>query len=452
MQRDLSTKKLVVLLLSIVLTGQLSAQSIFSPLSIHGLGKMQDFDQVRNIGMGRLSNGFSDPYSFNLANPASMAWLDLTVMDMAGYGEFNQLSTLNEQAKFYNAGLGYFSLAIPLNYKKDFVSAISIKPYSLSGYAAQLETDLDYRVENYSFEGNLSQASISLAKGYNLKSYSTKQLKQLTRNKDTFSTSKFGIGGTGTFLFGNETILREVQHPDSVILPITRTSTQYFVRGFQYTLGAHLKLTKNFGIDDSTEINIGVSVSNALKSNVNTERFAVQYFVNGTNISIADTVVPRQYGSSTIATPTRIGAGIMYTKNYNFRMGADVKYHLWQSAEIPWSATPKYNYFEASVGAGYAPNSAYEASTSYISRIEYRAGLRYFNSQFSLDENRLGGWGTNIGFGLPILSRTGFSMLNLAVEYEQLNTNTNLVFNDSTLRFYLGITIREKWFQRIQID
>lgn len=413
-------------------------QQVFSPVSIQGLGQVQNTGPVHLIGMGRVSAAYTDRFSFNLVNPASMAWIDQTIMDVSVHGAANTLSTTDASSRVYNAGLGHFAVAIPLHAKKNLVSLLGVKPYALSGYSTQLTDPSGIRFENYSFEGNLSTAFMSLAKGYRL-----------------HNSGKLSVGGTIGFLFGTHNIQREIQHPDAPEIPYVRTFETYFTRGATYDLGLHyrhtLRKVDEKNNKDSSYLDVGFALNRSGNSNVAIERYSISYIVQGGSASLPDTVVPIQKSSGNLRLPTTLSGGIMYTKPYKMRWGVGLKYQMWNNALVPWSEPIKYDYFELSSGIGYYINEPYDVGSNYLTRIEYRAGIRYFNSFATLNDNRVNGLGMNIGFGLPIL-KTSFSKLNFAFEYERAGNYSDNVLQDDNLRVYLGVTIGEKWFNRLQID
>lgn len=94
---------------------------------------------------------------------------------------------------------------------------------------------------------------------------------------------------------------------------------------------------------------------------------------------------------------------------------------------------------------------------NYLKRITYRLGGYYLRSPLNLPNTynssytRPNEWGISWGFGLPIKKvindGTGGN-LNIAFTYGKRGTLENGMVQENFFRFYVGITIFDRWFIR----
>ena len=145
-------KNIIILLL--ILPCLVKAQlATTSPYSRFGIGELTPMNFNHLQHMGNLSASFRDPYMSNITNPASLASLRATAVDVSVFSSFQTLNDGTNQNTSFNGNLEYLSLAFttknPYNQlfeetKSDFSHgmAFTLMPHSLVGYDIVSNSDL----------------------------------------------------------------------------------------------------------------------------------------------------------------------------------------------------------------------------------------------------------------------------------------------------------------------
>ncbi|MEP7238129.1 MAG: hypothetical protein ABI685_09700 [Ferruginibacter sp.] len=436
-------KILMVLIVACGLQMSAAAQEN-SPYSRYGLGDLTPNHNVFTKGMGGIAAGVADSRSINFTNPASLAVISNTILDIGTEIDYRILKRTNPASKFTSANtyVSYLQLAFPLTTpkmrKKGMLWAMSfgIKPISKINYKITKDerlTGIDSLHTLYEGNGGVNQAflgtglryknlSIGINAGYMFgsKDYSTK----LTFINDTTNYYQSNSGSTTTF-------------------------NGFFINGgIQYDF----VLAKDDKNNPTKSLKFGLygNLKQNLKAKSDLVRQTIIYDPNGTYYQL-DSVYEEKDVKGTITYPAMGGIGLSYTDDH-WLVGADFEYGNWAGYRYYGQTDAVQNNWTIRAGAQYFPAKINTLAKKYFNFVKYRAGLYYGSDYINTNKNRPE-YGFTLGVGMPLttLKRISYSgeyvVLNTALEFgSRGNKQTNL--RESVARFSIGISMNARWFQK----
>jgi hypothetical protein len=155
--------------------------------------------------------------------------------------------------------------------------------------------------------------------------------------------------------------------------------------------------------------------------------------------------------NTTIKMPSRISGGFGLGQKLKWLLGTEITY---QGSSTMGNRFTDINNatFENSVrislGGFYIPK--YNSFTSYLSRVTYRAGIRYENTGLVLQNESINDYGMNFGLGLPLGGT--FSKINVGFEYGQRGTRKQNLILENYFNLSIGLTFNDKWFQKYKYE
>lgn len=440
-----------ILVFSVLLNCDISAQDVFSPFSIQGVGQLRNRDFINNLSMGGIGNAFStsDSNAYSLKNPASSTYLKYTSLDFGVKMGSNTISQQNSDVTgtYDDFGLNYLSLAFPVSRKKGWTMAMGVAPFSVYGYNDLEDFNDGFRIEEHIFSGGLSDAYFNTA-------FRLLGPKPNKSDKDIEHPSTLNFGVQGSYLFGNKTYEHNVFFPESNDLATVQTVNNYLIRGFTYKAGLHyklggLKIKSKKEVNGTTKIKerlinmqLGAYFGSSANNRSNLQRYGTSFFISGNSISVPDTILPYTETTGSFKLPNNFGAGIMFSKKDNWKIGADIDYTQWSSFDYDGLIGSLSNELRFAFGGSYTPRR----ENNIFQRTEYKAGFNYRQSFLNQNNNQVLGYSTTFGLGLPFNK----SKLNLGFEIGDLGNMEQNNFQERFYNFYLGITINEYWFQRLR--
>ena len=144
--------------------------------------------------------------------------------------------------------------------------------------------------------------------------------------------------------------------------------------------------------------------------------------------------------------PEGFGLGVSMVNPNHWLIGMDYKSDKWKDFKSFGVSDSLVNSQSIALGGQITPDFA---SNSYLKRIEYRLGARYFQSYLKLRGIQLDGFGITFGLGMPLRSlavKGSKSMINIGVEAGRRGTMDNGLIQESYVNFFFGISIYESWF------
>lgn len=412
--------KKLFLALTLLATIVVSAQEgTSSPYSFYGLGdiKFKGTHDVR--AMGGLSVAH-DSIHLNLLNPATYSKLKITNFSVGVTSTFNNLSNEQKRETAQRTSLDYLAVGLPLG---KFGATFGVMPFSAIGYKIQNQTD-DFRSSRNTGEGGINKAFAGVA--YNFSD-------NLSFGFDV--QYNFGTIETESVLFLPDVILGSRERNES---RITGISTNFAVL-YSKSISDKLNLSTTIGYAPESKLNSD-----------NTRNIAtITYLINGNesvsdsqDIAVNDTklVVPAKYTFGTgIGMNKKWFVGLEYVFQENSKMGN-------RFDDIDNTTFENSNKFI--LGGFFIPK--YNSFTSYWSRVNYRAGLRYENTGLIINSKAINDYGINFGLGLPVGGR--LSNINVGFEYGKKGTIYNNLIEENYFNISIGLSLNDLWFEKRKYD
>ena len=413
--------KKLFLALSLLTTLVVSAQEgTSSPYSFYGLGdvKFKGTHDVRAMGGLSLVH---DSIHLNLLNPATYSRLKITNFSVGATSTFNNLSNEQRRETAQRTSLDYLAVGLPLG--KKFGATFGVMPFSAIGYKIQNQTT-DFRSSRNTGKGGINKAFAGFA--YNFSD-------DLSFGFDM--QYNFGTIETESVLFLPDVILGSRERNES---RITGVSTNFAVL-YSKKISDKLSLSTTIGYSPESKLNSD-----------NTRNIAtITYLISGNesvsdsqDIAVNDTklVVPTKYTFGTgIGMDKKWFVGLEYVFQENSKMGNrfdDIENTTFENSNkfiLGGFFIPKYNSF-----------------TSYWSRVNYRAGLRYENTGLIINSKAINDYGINFGLGLPVGGR--FSNINVGFEYGKKGTIYNNLIEENYFNISIGLSLNDLWFEKRKYD
>ena len=405
-----------------------------SPFSRFGLGDVNSPNFVPVSSMGGIGAVYHNPYITNIVNPASLGFLKATSFEVAVAGKWGRLEKNDFQEDIYSGNLQYLSLSIPvinpinqiLERKEVDLSGsinISISPVSQVGYLIISGGDVDsVGTVGSIFRGQGGTNRLNLGTGWKYRG--------------------FAVGINLGYLFGAleyQTLTDLTDDVDNAYNHLARNN--YTIRGFLYDLGGmyqyQLRKSKRQNLRNVT---LGVHFNSATSFTGKDDYLnMVQSPVTGHS----DTAEYRLGEPVDGRLPGKFGIGVMIEENNRYKAGLTFTKSSWSKYEN--SARPEQlkDTWRLAAGWAYTPDAV--SITSYLKRVEYRAGGFYGTDFRTLDGEQASEYGVSIGMGFPFIQQRLFSYLNVSIEYGWRGVAESL--KENYLRLKLGVNLNDtQWF------
>lgn len=454
MQRDFKSASFlaIMLFMSISLFAQ---PKVNDPYTILGLGNLNNLNFAGLSAMPGLTATYHDIYQMNIQNPASSSFLSQTAFEAGGYYEFKIMETPNESDRVNTGNLSYLALGFPLfnslnklNERKkrpyNLGMTISLTPYSNVGYDL-VQRDSVAGVGNIesTFEGNGGTYKFLWGNSFRYKNVS--------------------IGANIGYLFGKQTS----EHWD-YLLDVENEYRNRFLaetnmNGFIWNVGGLYEILlpqekeydKNGKAIKKPRTRITLGVYGNSKNNISTStNFANErrQTLNGSLVDV-DSIISSatEVSEGKITLPAEVGAGIMFSRDGNWKIGMDYTYSGWSKYTNDLDSEMLNNSFRIGFGAEILPK--YDAPfRQYRKRITYRLGGFY-----KTDPRVIEGSGSftqkavTFGVGLPLQpdldNRKLVSFVNLSAEIGQYGDAEFL--KETYFKLTLGFTLNDNlWFYK----
>ncbi len=437
MKKAFYSSPALIVIFSLFCAGIASAQSSdISPYSRYGIGDLQDQNSVLNFSMGGTGiayhNDITTPFFLNLKNPASYAYNFIPIEDSAGSGGLKMasfeagildnsltLTTQGQTLKSNNAYLAYIALNLPIS--RHVGIAMGLLPVSTQGYNITLLTD---SIETQ-YQGNGGTNKVFVGAAYS-------PIKNLS------------FGANLAYLFGSLTNEEDIYFPQNNTsfntFKIENVGIHSFIAdfGLMYTI----KLPHDWSIT------LGGTFAPAMNLNASYHNFASSQYINGSSINNMDTLLD----SSTVGKvklPTMWGAGITIKKGEQWTFSFDYTAQNWSQYSSFGNSDSLKDSYKWGVGIQFVPKKVY--SSSYLQRIQYRAGFSMGQNYLNLYNTPLKDMSFSAGLGLPIGNANPFAhpcVLNIGVQVGTFGTTSNNLIKTDYVKLMFGFTFDDRWFDK----
>ncbi|CAD0003615.1 MULTISPECIES: membrane protein [Flavobacterium] len=406
-------KKIILsacLLISFVSFAQ---QGTASPYSFYGIGDIKFKGTLENRSMGGVSVE-QDSIHLNVENPASYASLMQTTFTVGGTYGTSKVKSQTETASSTRSTFDYLLLGIPMG---KFGAGFGLIPVSSVGYKIRNDNSGTEGLTSSQYEGKGGLNKVFLALGYKIK-------------------PNWSVGADMQYNFGKiETTSIEAITGVSSATREINTST---LSGVNFNIGTMYQ-TK---IYKKTELFTSLSYTFGSNLKSDSERTIE---VDGDATSVDD------LNSSTLKLPNKltIGAGIGEARKWlvgttvAFQGNGKFQNYYNTSDDVRYEKYAKY-----AIGGYYLPN--YGSFTSYLSRVTYRAGLKYEKIGLIVNNESIKDVGVTLGAGFPITGT--FSNVNFGIEYGKKGTVSSNLIQENYLNFSLSFSFNDKWFVKSKFN
>ncbi|SNR22749.1 hypothetical protein [Flavobacterium sp. ov086] len=401
-------KKIIVsacLLISFVSFAQ---EGTASPYSFYGIGDVRFKGTLENRSMGGVAVE-QDSIHLNIENPASYASLIQTTFTVGGTFGTSKLKTDTESAKAQRSTFDYLAIGIPMG---KFGAAFGLIPVSSVGYKIRNDrTDTEGATSSQlSGTGGINKVFFGL--GYKIK-------------------PNWTIGADAQYNFGK----------------ITTTSVE-LLTGVQNS-------TAETNASELSGLGFSIGTMYQTKIAQKLQLFTSLSYAFATNLSSNTTRVISVDGDSTPITfdphgddlklPNKVtfGAGIGQARKWlvgtTVAFQGDGQFANYYNSEqnVRYEKYQKY-----AVGGYYIPN--YTSFSNYMSRITYRAGLKYEKIGLIINNESIKDVGMTLGAGVPIPG--SFSNLNFGVEFGKRGTVSSNLVQENYVNFSVSFSFNDRWF------
>ena len=327
------------------------------------------------------------------------------------YGKFSTLSNDQLSQKSRYASLGSLLFGFPVT--KWWKSSLGLLPVTNMGYKildGQADTSTGKTEFSYSGSGGLSQFYLGNAF-------------RLHKN--------LSFGFNAAFLFGPLSKEQTVIYPDSAYMYGTKITNSIYIQDILLSYG--LLYRKTYNTDHFFAAGLTFSNSQKIKG---TDDYLATTFIRN---SIADydlnkdTVLYKPGFTSSIKLPSSLGIGVSIGRTDRWLTAADFKMQDWSKFRYNDQPDSLRNSFELSAGTQFKPS--HTDVGSYLSRIQYRFGVRYAQTYLQLHNSQLKETALSFGLGLPL--KKSKSTFNLAVEAGKRGTTNNGLIQEN----FVGIRL-----------
>lgn len=488
-----SFKKISLVIAILLSSGFFSVAQILtsSPYSRYGLGELNQQTFAASSAMGGCFIAYHQdtvaPFFINISNPAGLAGLKLTTLELGGQMQFTKISSSSLSINKRNTNFSYGSLGFPLR-KIGGGAAFGVMPYSTVGYKINSSEEVtNVGTMNYVFQGDGGINKVFLGAGFkpfkkqfskfqSSNSYDTiikyQQSGKLKRKKfGKQLLSELAIGATGNFLFGTINQVTDVIYPGSITYFNNKRERAVQINDFTFNFG----LQTHFTIDSSKyhgkdplkkghrklmkqKIKIGTGFYFNSPTNLIAKQSTIiyNYSLDGFGVERPkDTVLNSQDNTGIITLPLEMGFGLSIKKGEKLTV-------LFDAAMVNWSgfkffSTPSTDFknsIRLSAGLNYVPNKIAYGSSNYIKRVQYRIGFSYNDGYLDLKNTGITNYAITAGLGLPVgIGRfDDIAVVNISAQFGRLGSVNNSLLQEDYARIILGFTFNKRWFIKYKYD
>ncbi len=471
----------------------LAQKGTHSPYSVFGMGELNWTQYATYAAMGNVMMANSDSTAVNCMNPAMYSYLmrHKPVFQIGVNGRFSRFSTENALADKSTGSMGQFQLGIPI--KKRWGMAMGIMPYSSRGYSIFNyvidSTDTTHQFVNEG-AGGITQVFLGLSwrpldYTYNDTNFRKKRGymadgKAILRLDTTVisRTHKLSFGLNGNYLFGSA-IRKQAYEKINYEYGVLNSRVENSLRITDGSCDFGLNYQNFYSSDSSAgsfSLGLGYSPRTTLRAyqDINSYTYYGSFYIAGKPVVLKDTVEYVQDNQGTVLLPETYRAGIEYRfgpgkrSGSLLRLAADIKCQKWSAYFENFGTSHVYDTLKdrLSLGLGleFTPsihNSVRSNSTPFISRLRYRLGFHYTQTQWqSLNDLgnkvQIGDYGISFGLGIPVELNFSNSSINFGGTFGNTGTTAGGLIQERYFGFYFGLSLTpgrgNYWFIKQKYD
>lgn len=383
-------------------------QGTASPYSFFGIGDVRFKGTLENRSMAGVAVE-QDTIHLNIENPASYASLIQTTFTVGGTFATTNLKTSSQSEKAQRTTFDYLAMGIPMG---KFGASFGLIPVTSVGYKIKNDnSDTEGAISSQlDGKGGVNKVYFGLAykimKGWNIGADVQYNFGKIT------TTSIEAITG--------------VQNGTAEV-----NSSEISGAAFSFGTMYQKKIDKKRSIFSS--------LSYSFASNLNSDNTRV-ISVQGDSDSYVDPAT-----STKLKLPNKLNIGVGIGEARKWLVGANMTFQGDGQLANYYNTMPNVSYESYSkyaLGGYYLPN--YNSFTSYMSRITYRAGLKYEKIGLIVNNESIKDIGMSLGAGIPIPG--SYSNLNFGIEFGKRGTTSSDLVQENYVNFSLSFSFNDRWF------
>lgn len=414
-----------------------------SPYSRYGFGLLGDGAQGFNKGMGGVAYGFSSNRDLNFKNPASYSAIDSLslVFDIGLTLQNANIGTSRHKTNARNTSLDHVNVGFRA--AKNLGVSLGLRPFSTIGYSISQDES------NSLNSGEITQTDVYKGDG---------GLHEVYIGAGWRPFKPIAIGVNVGYLWGEMTHNVTASFSDATIYSRRR---EYAANISTYKLGFGLQyyqpISKKLSLTIGAAYQLGHEIDNAAK-----------YYdqkLSSSAVITADT----QFVKKAFQLPHTFGAGVMVNYKNKLKVGLDYTFQKWKDVKYPElnATTGLYesvkgafsNSHKMALGAEFIPNPE---SMHWGSHVRYRAGVSYTTPYLRINNgDGPASYAASIGVALPLIKTHGTyrattyqncNLLNFSAQFERVQPKHSWQIAENYIRFTIGITFNERWFQKWKVE
>nr|WP_294781049.1 hypothetical protein [uncultured Flavobacterium sp.] len=401
-------KKVIIsacLLISFVSFAQ---QGTASPYSFFGIGDVRFKGTLENRSMAGVAVE-QDSIHLNLENPASYASLIQTTFTVGGTFATSNLKTSTQSEKAQRTTFDYLALGIPMG---KFGASFGLIPVTSVGYKILTDNSATEGLTSSQLDGKGGVNKVYFGLGYKI-------------------TRHWNIGADAQYNFGKitTTSLERITGVESATAEVNTSE----ISGMAFSFGTmyQRKIYKKMSLFSS--------LSYSFASNLDSDNTRVISVQGDSDPYVA------AVDQTKLKLPNKLSIGFGLGEARKWLVGANMTFqgagqlaNYYNSAEnVSYESYSKY-----ALGGYYLPN--YNSFTSYMSRITYRAGLKYEKIGLIVNNESIKDIGMSLGAGIPVPG--SFSNVNFGIEFGKRGTVSSNLVQENYVNFSLSFSFNDKWF------
>lgn len=425
----MSNKKILIgswlLASSTMVCAQISTNS---PYTRYGLGDMFEQSFTNNAAMGGIGHALRTSEHINTMNPASYTAVDSLsfIFDTGMSLKSSNFQEGNYKSNAKNASFDYLAMQFRLHPRLGMT--IGYLPFSTVGYNFDRTKDIE------------SSSNVTISNNF----YGEGGLQQVFGGIGFKILDNLSIGANIGYLYGKlkyQTTATFNNGGDQTITYNTLSVSSYNANfGLQYT--------QPISKQDWVTLGLTYSLGHVLNGH-DTQGTQI---TNGSSYSVVnEKQIEDSYGI-----PHIYGVGLAWKHKKNLMIEVDYTLQQWDGVKYNNQTNLYQDRNKIAVGAEFMPK---EFGRNYFSRIRYRAGLYYTNSNLRIPmantQNLAKGpdeYGASIGVGLPLKLYQRNTMLSITGQYIHVNPSTSYLMSENRLVLKIGLTFNEHWFMKWRVN
>jgi hypothetical protein len=405
-----------------------------APYSVFGIGEDWNGNNTVLRGMANTTAAYQNPVEVNADNPASYSVLSLTTYEAGATASFRNLSTATSSYGTGTATLSYLNIGLPVGKHAGLVLGfrpVSRVYYTVNDTTTSIDPSKIGKVAySYTGNGNVDYAYVGGA----------------------YRIGGFSIGANVGYMFGTIRKTSGVVNLDTQLAYNSVFADYTSIGGFYWKGGAIYegKINKNLGF------RVGGTLS--LSQNVHTtlDEYWIGYHAFS-DTTVQDTANTNSEIRGFIKMPMMYSFGVHIMKTDKFDIGIDYSAANWSQYRsnglIDSASSGKLvNSYKIGLGGEITPDI--NNTRNYWARATYRIGLYYGKNFVDVYNTSLPVYGVTVGASLPF--KRSFSHIHAAFDIGRMGnrntvplaTGTGYLIQETYVRFTLGVSFADKWFQR----